>query len=513
MAPVIETGGLKSYPSARGQRLVKRAAVHFSITAGRVLLLALTGLLLGTSCPRLAAADTVITACTETNLDNALFAGGTITFNCGPVPVTIVLHTTKMISTSVDLQGGGLITLSGARAVSHFQVFFGQSLSLSGVTLTQGSGTFGAIQNFGTLTITNSQLVDNQSSANGGAIENFGTLSITDCTLSNNRAAQDGGAIDHKGADLSISASQLSGNIAQNGGALFTAVATTATIVDAQITNNRAPDSTSEGGGIYNGGTMTITNSLVVENHAGQRGGGIRNDSNLTLDHVTLSRNSAQIEGGGLRDAGEARTSLQDVIFDRNSAAYGGGLLTSGSRTTMQGVTFTGNVALAEGGGIFLALNPTVTSPQTVDLVNVTISGNTVAGQPGVSRGGGIYYRDGGLLRLTNVTLADNTAGTGAGENLFIEAPSSVMEMTATLVRSSPGKTNCFLSGGKVASKGFNLVTDFSCGVQEATDNPGLSFTLGGLAPNGGATPTRLLLSTDNLAHDTSQCFAAVTTD
>jgi hypothetical protein len=55
-------------------------------------------------------------SCTSTAVVRAVAAGGIITFNCGPKPVTIVMHTTaNVIKTRrlVVLDGGGLITLSG----------------------------------------------------------------------------------------------------------------------------------------------------------------------------------------------------------------------------------------------------------------------------------------------------------------------------------------------------------------------------------------------------------------
>ncbi|HUA71690.1 MAG TPA: hypothetical protein VMA96_11420 [Solirubrobacteraceae bacterium] len=56
-------------------------------------------------------------SCTSAAVVHAVAAGGIITFDCGPKPVTIVMTTTaKVIKTRhlVVLDGGGLVTLSGA---------------------------------------------------------------------------------------------------------------------------------------------------------------------------------------------------------------------------------------------------------------------------------------------------------------------------------------------------------------------------------------------------------------
>jgi hypothetical protein len=53
-------------------------------------------------------------SCTEAALDTAITAGGIITFNCGVVPHTIVITTTKVIGgTSADLtlDGGGKVVV------------------------------------------------------------------------------------------------------------------------------------------------------------------------------------------------------------------------------------------------------------------------------------------------------------------------------------------------------------------------------------------------------------------
>jgi hypothetical protein len=55
-------------------------------------------------------------SCTSTAIVRAVAAGGTVTFNCGPRPVTILMTATADVRNStrlVVLDGGGLVTLSG----------------------------------------------------------------------------------------------------------------------------------------------------------------------------------------------------------------------------------------------------------------------------------------------------------------------------------------------------------------------------------------------------------------
>src|ERR1051325_3020822 len=52
-------------------------------------------------------------SCTDGALNSALATGGLVTFNCGAAPLTIIVGSTKVISINTQIDGGGLITLSG----------------------------------------------------------------------------------------------------------------------------------------------------------------------------------------------------------------------------------------------------------------------------------------------------------------------------------------------------------------------------------------------------------------
>jgi predicted outer membrane repeat protein len=91
--------------------------------------------------------------------------------------------------------------MAGTRPL--FQVLTDKTLSLRDITLREGNGTvtsgFGAIQNFGTLNLTNSQLISNTSPAFGGAIDNRGGLNLTNSVVAENTAGQSGGGIYNEG--------------------------------------------------------------------------------------------------------------------------------------------------------------------------------------------------------------------------------------------------------------------------------------------------------------------------
>jgi len=105
---------------------------------------------------------------------------------------------------------------------------------------------------------------------------------------------------------VTVNNSTISGNSAAEGGGIYNVGATTVT--NSIISNNTALDQSSGGGGIASGGAMTITNSTISGNSANHQGGGILHFSSnvvfftgneLKLTNTTITGNSAT-EGGGI---------------------------------------------------------------------------------------------------------------------------------------------------------------------------------------------------------------------
>jgi hypothetical protein len=130
---------------------------------------------------------------------------------------------------------------------------------------------------------------------------------------------------------------------------------TTVTIAGLTIANGRVIEPLARGGGIYNGGTLTVSNSTVSSNgtdaFSDAYGGGIFNAGTLTVDNSTLSNNSSRANG------------------DYNSA-FGGGifntgaLIVSNSTLSSNGTAVEGcfdDCGFAYGGGIYSDVAATVT--------------------------------------------------------------------------------------------------------------------------------------------------------
>ncbi len=243
------------------------------------------------------------------------------------------------------------------------------------------------------------------------------------------------------------------------------------------------------GGGIYNSGTLTITNSTVSNNsdttaaNSGGDGGGIYNGGSLTLSNSTVSNNSASQQGGGIYNAGTLIVT-NSAINNNNSAntiGGGGGIFNLQGRTVnITNSVIHGNVSAGYGGGIenagILALtNSTVSSNSavfgggidnfrgTVDCTNSTVSKNSANQQ-----GGGIY-NELGTINARNAIIAGNAAPSSPDFN------------------------------GTLTSQGYNLIDNTSGATINGTTTGNILNQNAQLAPlgfYGGTTLTHALLAT-----------------
>jgi predicted outer membrane repeat protein len=158
--------------------------------------------------------------------------------------------------------------------------------------------------------------------------------------VANNNASQDGGAIYNEGT-LTLDNTTIAVNYADRGGGIFNS-GTLYVQFDSLIVSNEAIH---DGGGIYNSstGTASISLSTIGSNTAGSpafansgRGGGIFNRGVLSISNSTLSYNGAWQQGGALFLAtgvqnNPSSATLSSVIINYNwatgplGAGWGGG--------------------------------------------------------------------------------------------------------------------------------------------------------------------------------------------
>jgi hypothetical protein len=175
-------------------------------------------------------------------------------------------------------------------------------------------------------------IIDGEKSGTVVTVNEGATVKITGVTIRNGLNSLEGGGIFNAGA-LTLSNSTVSGNSATGVGGIFNAG--TLTVRNSTLSGNRATDGSA--GGIFNDATLTVTNSTLSGNRATGvggivHGGGIYNDGGtLTLSGSTLSHNSATV-GGGIDNIGGTVT-LATTILAGNTASRSGpdcaGTLTS----------------------------------------------------------------------------------------------------------------------------------------------------------------------------------------
>jgi hypothetical protein len=126
---------------------------------------------------------------------------------------------------SVTINGAGadVLAVDGNATSSAFEIGPGETVTISGLAIRNGHGSFGGgILNGGAavLTIVSSTLTGNTGGI-GGAIFNPGTVSIINNTVSDN-SANEGGGVYSTGANITVSNSTFSGNTAAAGAASLT---------------------------------------------------------------------------------------------------------------------------------------------------------------------------------------------------------------------------------------------------------------------------------------------------
>jgi predicted outer membrane repeat protein len=427
-------------------------------------------------------------SCTESAFDTVFNSvetsgGGTITFNCGAAPDTIVFTAQKFVSADTEIRGGGLITLSGGNAISLFQVYSGKTFTIRDLELARGYGSYGAVQNFGFMKVNSSQLLNNTATGSGGAIDNYGEVSLTNAVIANNSAAQFGGGINLVGGNITITNTQfISNTAASGGGGIAAGIGVTLTVNSSLFSGNQATDTFAQGGGIRSAGTLVISDTILSQNHASRAGGVFVASGSTAMSRSTFSYNYAAF-GGGIRQEG-GDLNLTDVTFTRNGytikgaeVTTGGGAISwNGGNATLNNVTMSGNWA-SYGGGFDH-------DNGTTALTNVTLSGNSAVG-------GGAFDQSGGSIALTNVTIAGNQAPFFAG-GIANRGGTITLKNTLLSNNLNPDNklgANCYKP---IATGSFSQSSDFTCGFGTGGDN--VSLPLDPLAYNGGFTQTHLLV-------------------
>ena len=356
---------------------------------------------------------------------------GTITLLQGELDIT---NTAAPVT--IDGPGAGTITVSGNQSSSIFYIDSQVTAEIEGLSVTDGgplTSFNGAIVNSfaGSLTLDGVTVSGNQAPASpstySAAIRNsFSELTIINSDISNNNCL---GISDFQG-EVSIVDSTISNNTAGGfystfGTFSFNNVAVvnnpglgifddgTMTITNSNISGNHAGGIYADGSdlrvidttvsGNANGGIglstcgLTLVDSTVSDNN----GSGISTDSGMTIVNSTIAGNSAgDGEGGGIdyfSTLGLPLVLITNSTIVDNTAATGGGIDTQPAATTLNNTIVAGNVTPTGA--------PSDIFPNTLFGETGPLSGSNNLIGPGGS-GGLVNGQNGNIVGVANPGLA-----------------------------------------------------------------------------------------------------------
>lgn len=258
---------------------------------------------------------------------------------------------------------------------------------------------------------------------------------------------------------------------------------------------------TSKGGGIYNTGTLQLTN-VTLDHNEGDFGGAIYNSGDLSIDLSSLSNNQSYSNGGGITsDGGPLR--VDRSTFTGNSSLYGGAI---GGAGYINRSTLTGNSAFY-GGAIDVAA--------TTYIVNSTLAENTA------DHGGAIYSN--ADVSIFNSTLVYNQVGAGGqGAGIYNAAGTAAVHnsiLADNVITGDNGyEEDCWGALNAYGSNRFSYTTGafyFSnCFPVQVGAGISLNITsyseLGALQNNGGPTATYALVPPSNMIDGTDPAVDCV---
>jgi hypothetical protein len=264
-------------------------------------------------------------SCTGAAFVAAVAAGGVITFDCGPDPVTITLAEPAKIFNNtgpeIVIDGGGLVTLSGG---SQRRILYMNTCDPDLVWTTSHCQN----QDHPRLTVQNLTFVNGHTSGQnpdgGGAIfVRGGRFKIVNCRFFNNRCDTEGPDVggaavrvlsQYNNQPVYVVGSTFGGredlsNVGSNGGAL-SSIGVSFNVINSVMSHNNAighganpaepgTPGGGSGGAIYNDGntfTLEVCGSSLANNTANEGGGAIFFVSNdrsgtLRIDRSHLSNN------------------------------------------------------------------------------------------------------------------------------------------------------------------------------------------------------------------------------
>lgn len=322
-------------------------------------------------------------------------------------------------------QGGAFYLVGSTLELTDSSVWGNDStLKGGGLQLRQGSDA----------TLLRVEIYENSSDDQGGGINiEDSDLSCQNCSITDNQAGDSGGGVAVDGA-LSSGVSftgkngKISGNSAVGaGGGLY--VWDAKLTMGGELSDNTVSGSSARGAGLYYGKNKLTLTDLNISGHEAVDGAGVFVSSTATKVVVsggTWSDNVASSDGGALY-CGTTLTLSDTIIEDNEATGAGAGIYVDSSATTIADATFSRNSAGKDGGGlkVYKALATVTGSTFSSNSAPVgagyyhhannagnskaTITTSRFDSNTGSTRGGGVSIEGASASKITFTTLVSNT--------------------------------------------------------------------------------------------------------
>jgi plastocyanin len=381
---------------------------------------------------------------------------------------------------------------------------------------------------------------DGGSGGHGGGIYNAsGEIALADTTVSANDAGT-GGLGGRGGTTIGQGDAGSGGPGGHGGGVYSSGAAAQATVTHSTVSGNHAGrggqggmpsggfassgGNGGHGGGIYTTGDLTVNNSTVQDNSAGQggnvgpggqhsdggsggHGGGVYNSGSLTLHESTVRDNSAG-NGRSASDGGARCPGSGGGVG--GSGGHGGGIYSIGS-TAVVSLTYS-------------AIHENETGDGAAGGDGGAGTGDCSGGEGGLGGnggGGGGVFNNGGSVQLTNSTVSSNATGDGGNGGTGGDADwegnggdggdgghgGGIHNAGGTV-----GLTNCTVSANSTGSRGAG--GPHGSGDRGCCDGSNGSMGQGGGAYRGGSATINLkntILAANSAAGSGPDCRGIVT--
>ncbi len=325
----------------------------------------------------------------------------------------------------VYVNNGGTFTLTNGEILSNYALDLGGGVYVNSGTFIMNGGllynnksVYGGglcLDWAGSFIMNGGEIGSNSAKGQGGgvyvcAFESTVEFIMNGGWICNNTSQDSGGGVHFQGEEgdtakniFTMNGGEISGNSAQKGGGGVSLRHSTFIMSDGEIKNNTA--TASDGGGLFvgDGADVNVNGGIISDNTASGNGGGVYNDGGRFSFEGGIISRNIGTYGGGIYEWGTILNICGGEISNNRSGRYGGGIIVSNGDVNISGGIISNNDG-GEGANIRFSSTG-----------NLNISGGTIISNINYN-----IYCDNGKIMLSGGEIIYN-GNTSSGKNLNIQ--------------------------------------------------------------------------------------------